>query len=234
MRTALPLLLLACTPSSDLDRVEPDHALPGESVRIYGDRLLPPLTVRLDPAEPGESVPLELTAHEPQLLQVTLPDSASAGLYDLVVTTGRQAIRAPASFRVLAPPQDVPCGGLYRANTKVSNITGEVVIDRFYRDGERETVKIELSDIASVELSTPAGPDGGRCNVITLVQGDGDRLRFADDATVDLSIRAHKLAQEIDRPIQVIEPQNPVASATATDRAGSVESSERMGDSDAP
>lgn len=231
MRTALPLLLLACTPSPDLGRVEPDHARPGESVRIYGDRLLPPLGVHLEPSESGDAVRLELTAHEPQLLQVTLPEAASEGLYDLVVTTGRQTVRAPASFRVIAPPQDVPCGGLYRANTKVSNITGEVVIDRFYQDGERETVKVELSDIASVELSTPDGPDGGRCNVITLVQRDGERLRFADDATVDLSIRAHKLAQEIGRPIQVIEPERPVASADATDHTGSAEIT---GDSDTP
>ncbi|TVQ87244.1 MAG: hypothetical protein EA397_18165 [Deltaproteobacteria bacterium] len=206
MRPALLSLLIACSGSPTLTAVEPDQALPGAELQIFGERLAAPVLVRVERPSPGEAQAIELPVEgvAPDAIQVKLPEQIEPGTYDVVVTTGRYALRAPAAFRVLQPLSDVPCGELYRANTRVSSVAGEVTIDKFFRDGERETVKVRLDEIVGVELANVPGPKGGRCSVITLVRSDGDRLRFADDPKVDLHDRAHKLAQEIGRPITTL------------------------------
>lgn len=211
MRYALPLLLAGCWSSPTLTVVEPDQAMPGEELQIYGERLTDPVEVRLESSAQGAAHTLTLTTSETERLAAQIPEEIEPGIYDVVVVAGRHLLRAPGSFRVLAPLRDVPCGQLYRANTKVSNVAGEVVIDKFFRSGERETVKVKLQEIATVEVGRVPGPSGESCSVITLVRSDGERLRFADDAKVDLENRAHKLAQEIGRPISVIS--DPVAEA---------------------
>ena len=207
MRLPLLLLLTACTPAPTVTAVEPNVAEVGASVQIVGERLAPPVAVRLvlTGVEGGDAVELAPTSATPERLEIAVPPDLAAGVYDLAVTTGRTTIQAPGSLRVTRPPADVPCGGLYRANTKVSTIAGEVVLDRFYRDGQRETVRAKLGDITAVELASLPLEDERSCSVITLVKGDGERLRFADDAAVDLSSRAHKLAQEIGRPLVTAE-----------------------------
>jgi len=217
LRSLLVLLLTACTPAPTVAAVEPNIAEVGEVVHVVGERLAPPIGVVLVPSDPGAGEPVTAgpaaaqiaaqatdivpTSSSPERIALTLPQDLAAGVYDVVVTTGRTTIKAPGSLRVTRPPVDVPCGGLYRANTKVSAIAGEVVLDRFYRDGQRDTVRAKLSDVASVELARVPIDGDATCSVITLVKGDGERLRFADDAAVDLSSRAHKLAQEIGRPL---------------------------------
>jgi hypothetical protein len=200
----LSATLIACSQPPTLTAVEPNRALPGEAVEIRGERLAAPVVVRLE-AEGRDAIELEPSAVSPERIALTLPEGAAAGTYDVVVVSGRATVRAPGGFLVLAPPADLPCGQLYRANTKVSALAGEVVIDRFYRGGERETLRAKLAEIASIEHARVPGPDGGPCSVITLIKADGERLRFADDDKLDLANRAQKLAQEIGRPLLAAE-----------------------------
>ena len=60
-------------------------------------------------------------------------------------------VRVSRGFTVKAVPQDEPCGKLYTANTAINAITGEVIVDRFYKDGKRETLRTKLTDISRVE-----------------------------------------------------------------------------------
>jgi hypothetical protein len=200
MRAALlSAMLFACSQPPSVTAVEPNRALPGEPVAVIGERFVEPVAVSLEGG--AAPVPIQPSSVAAGRVTLTIPDGTAAGTYDLVVRTSGVAVRAPGAFLVLAPPADEPCGGLYRANTKVAALAREVVIDRFYRDGHRETIRAKLDEIATIEHAKVPGPDGATCSVITLVKSDGERLRFADDAKVDLANRAQKLAQEIGKPV---------------------------------
>jgi hypothetical protein len=203
MRSPILLLLLAaCSAAPTLTEIDPSRAMPGERVVIRGERMVPPLVVRLRASE-GDQPEVSATVLEegPDHVAVELPGTLAPGHYDVVVASQTHALRGASSLLVLEPPSDKPCGNLYRANTKVSALAGEVVVDRFYASGERETITASLKDVASVELAAVALDEDRTCSVITLVKRDGERLRFADDPAVDLSARAKRLAEEIGRPL---------------------------------
>jgi len=104
---------------------------------------------------------------------------------------------------VQSPPPDVPCGGDYTANTQVSLARKIVVVERFYRDGARETVRTPLKDITRVEIERIQQAKGGHCSVIYMRLKNGTRIRFAESLTQDLKARGFKLAADLKTQVEV-------------------------------
>lgn len=213
LRPLLPIavLLAGCTQPPDVRAVSPSEGPAGTEIRVEGATFDPSLTVSLRPdgAQDAGS-PLSLTSTQPESFVGTVPTDLAPGPYTLVIEQNGLTVLVPTGFTVSAPVQDLPCGKLYTANTQVSPMTGVVTIDRFYRDGKRETVRKELAQVDRIEFEQ-IGVEGGKlCSVIYLRTREGERLRFADDledATpkegLDLEARAIKLGQEINKPVEV-------------------------------
>lgn len=201
---AMAVLLAGCTQPPMVNSVTPTEGLPGTEVDVMGERFGAEATVQLEPV--GGSVPVSMVLSERSavVLSGTVPEDLAPGAYTLVVVDGGTRIEVDPPFTVKAPVVDVPCGNLYTANTTTSLITKEVFIDRFYtKDGRRETLRIPLADLEGVEYERLAREDGSLCHVVWLRKGDGERVRYADDAKNDLKARAYKFAQELGKPISV-------------------------------
>lgn len=215
MRSALLSLVLAvaCSQPPAVSGVDPSEGLPGTELKVIGERFGDEVSLALAPRGGGEEVVLNVTSRTPIVLGATVPDAAPAGEYDLVVEVPGHQVRVTRGFTVRAVPVDEPCGRLYTANTAINAITGEVIVDRFYRDGKRETLRTKLTDIQQVEYEREVLDDGKVCSVVYLRKADGERFRFADDVKVDLKSRAYKLAQEIGKSVEVTR-EDPVPEAT--------------------
>ena len=221
-RAALAIIvsLAACSSPPDVTVVDPSEGPAGSMVRIEGTGFQPTVSVGLR-AEGSADTALSVQTIKPTALTVKVPDALEAGAYTLVVAQGGNEVLVPSGFTVAAPVQDQPCGNLYTANTQVSPITEQVVIDRFYtKDDKRETVRVGLDKVKRVAFEKVA-VDKGLCSVIYLDTADGKRLRFADaiesgDAKkgLDLKARAYKLGQEIGKPVDVTREDAPPAADT--------------------
>jgi len=101
---------------------------------------------------------------------------------------------------VKAPPPDVPCGGDYTANTQVSWVRKVIVVDRFYKDGAREVLRTPFNDVTKIEIEA-VPHEKGTCSVVYILKTDGSRLRYAESLTEDLTARAYKFANELQKPV---------------------------------
>jgi len=221
-------LLAACTQPADVSLVDPSEGPPGSAVRIEGEHFDSTVSVllRADGSTEGGAA-LSLSTVSAERLAGKLPAEIEPGSYTLVVSQRGTEVLVPGAFTVKSAQKDVPCGHLYRANTQVSPITEQVVIDRFYRDGKRETVRVDLDDVEKIEFEKVA-TDKGLCSVIYIKTADGRRLRFADDletaehdSGLDLKARAYKLGQEISKSVDVTrEDDPPETPAKAAEGAG--------------
>ncbi len=224
-----PLLLagaLACTEPPEVSGVDPAQGRPGTAFQVQGERFTAGTTLTLSPQGGGEATELAISRRSPEALHSTIPEGTAAGTYDLLVATPNQVLVLDGGFEVVAPPVDTPCGHLYTANTAVNLGTGEVVVDRFFPDDKRETVRVPLTEIARVEYERLAQDGGKTCHVVYLRRKEGGRLRFMDDAEVDLKARAYKLAQELGVPVEVTR-EDPVATPDDTDAAATGQASDK-------
>ena len=201
--------LMARTQPADVTVIDPSVGPPGSQVRIEGERFgaTVKVSLRADGAEVDH--PLTLQTITPEALVAQVPQTVPPGSYSLVVSHGGTDVIVPSGFTVQAAEQDVPCSNLYRANTQVSPITEQVVIDRFYADNRRETIRVPLDEVERIEFERVT-TDKGLCSVIYIKTDDGRRLRFADDirtrehdSGLDLKARAYKLGQEISKSVDV-------------------------------
>lgn len=104
------------------------------------------------------------------------------------------------------PGAEVPCGGGYETNTQLALAKQLVVVDRFYEDGRRQTLRVPLGEVDHVQIERVPRATGGLCSVVWLHKTDGTRLIFDDDADADLTGRARHLAVSMGRPLQEPPP----------------------------
>ena len=64
-----------------------------------------------------------------------------------------------------------PCGGLFTAAVAYSKAAREVTIQRSWRDGREEIVRVDADDVEGIEYELVTTDDGGLCSVIYLQQG---------------------------------------------------------------
>jgi hypothetical protein len=197
------LLGIACSQPPAVSGVDPSEGLPGSTLQVVGERFGDEVSLALAPSAGGDRVALDVTARSAVVIGATVPEAAPPGDYDLIVTVPGHEVRVKGGYVVRAVPVDEPCGKLYTANTAINAITGEVIVDRFYKDGKRETLRTKLDDITQVEYERVAVADGQLCSVVYLRTEEGGRFRFSDDIKVDLKQRAYKLGQEIGKSVKV-------------------------------
>ena len=197
------LVMLACSQPPAVSGVDPSEGLPGSEIKVVGERFGDEVSLSLSPVGGGDEVLLNVTERTAIVLSAVVPDTAPAGKYDLVVEAPGHEVRVKKGFTVKAVPKDEPCGKLYTANTATNMIVGEIVVERFYKDGRRETLRTKLTDIEQVEYERVAVGDGKLCSVVYLRKTDGDRFRYSDDIKVDLKQRAYRFAQSINKPVVV-------------------------------
>lgn len=126
----------------------------------------------------------------------------------LVWLAGCDALHeAAAPVDAASPPAigtgEAPCAGGYEANTQLALAKEQVVVDRFYDDGRRETVRVPLDAVDRLAVESIPQGDGRACSVIWLHRTDGSRLIFDDDAEADLTPRARELGAAMGRPVDV-------------------------------
>lgn len=198
--------LLACAADPVVSGVDPASVEPGATVVVTGENFAEGATVAL--SGPGGDVGLDSVVVKGVILaEGKVPDTVAPGTYDLKVTVdGRTGVRAGA-LEVVKLPDEVPCGGMYHANTQLSLAREVIVIDRFYqkgpRDGERETLRLPLDELTGVEYELVKMDDGTLCSVIFVRHKDGHRVMFDDDTEVDLKDRAYRMSRDIGKPITV-------------------------------
>jgi hypothetical protein len=194
-------LLVACS-GPEVREVSPSEIPAGEAIAIRGENLeSPDATVAL--TQPGGvTVPLEITSRAPDQIEASVPVRVQPGTYDVVVTRGRSESGLPGALVVGRPRDDVPCTGEYTANTQLSLGRRLVVIDRFYRNGERDTVRIPTEEVEKIEYERRV-EKGETCSAIFVRKKDGARLVFDDDPAVELKDRAGKMARDLGVPFEV-------------------------------
>lgn len=196
-------VLLGCQRTPVVVSVDPAEVPAGEIVRVHGENFGEPVQVSLKTGD-GLVVALEdVSIVGPGEIAATVPLRTSPGQYDVVVTVEGEAHGKSRGLLVGHPREDTPCSGEYTANTQLSLVRKQVVIDRFHRNGERETLRISADEVERVEYERRA-TDAGACSVIWLRLGDGRRVVFDDDLTVDLEDRARRMAEDLDKPFEVV------------------------------
>ena len=198
--------LLACASAPQVAGVDPSSAKPGEMVRVLGDGFGPGATVAL--VGPDARFSLEDVAVQGVVaVDGKVPLSVATGTYGIEVTVDGRVGTLASALTVEVPPTEVPCAGDYQANTQLSLARGLIVIDRFFqrgaRNGERETLRLEINALAGVEYELVRMDDQRLCSVIFVKGKDGRRYMFDDDTDVDLKDRAYRLGREIGVPVTV-------------------------------
>jgi hypothetical protein len=198
--------LLACASAPQVAGVDPSSAKPGDMVRVLGDGFGPGATVTLVSGD--LRVPLEgPTPQGVVAVDGKLPVDLAPGVYTVEVAVDGRVGASASTLTVELPPVEVPCAGDYQANTQLSLARGLIVIDRFFqrgpRNGERETLRLEISSLSGVEYELVRMDDQRLCSVIFVKGKDGRRYMFDDDTEVDLKDRAYRLGREIGAPVTV-------------------------------
>ncbi|MBW1878975.1 MAG: hypothetical protein JRJ84_11475 [Deltaproteobacteria bacterium] len=198
--TFLVVFLLGCT-TPTLSSVEPWRAAPGERVQVAGEHFTPRVQVYLAKDGQPRAALEQVELAGPTRLSAVLPEE-EPGIYDLVVERRGRAGRLPSALELLPEVDETPCSDEFTANTELSIMREEVVVDRFYRNGERQTVRLGLEEIARVEYELV--DDGIRqCSVIYLRTTENKRVVFNDDTKVDLRERARKIARDMGKELEV-------------------------------
>jgi hypothetical protein len=211
------LVWLACSSAPTVTSVDPNPAQPGQLVKIFGEDFGEGATVGLS-EEDGVATSLEeVSVAGLVMLEGTVPVHISPGKYEVTVNVDGKTGKMPVELVIELPVTEVPCSGEYTANTQVSLTRKEAAIDRFYKNGERETVRVSIDEIVKIEVEKRQTEDQ-TCSVIWFVKNDGKRLIFADDTKVDLKDRAYKLARDMGKDIaditQLAEPTEPTQPPT--------------------
>ena len=223
-RTLLVLGLMACSTPPKLTGVEPKEVPPGAAVTLMGEGFGDGATVQLVASGAPAGQLADLSVKGPVVLEGKVPDGTADGTYDLVLDVGGQAVTLPGALVVKAPFVDTPCGTEYTANTQFSIARKVVVIDRFYKSGEKETVKTPFDAIERIEYELVEKEGGGYCSVVYLKKTNGTRLRYADDDKQDLKSLAYKFANDMGKAIEVTREDAPaMPEATADGDEGASE-----------
>jgi len=191
-------LALACsTRAPVISSVKPTEIHPGSTLTILGSGFDGSAAVSLL-TERGDVIVLQQLSAEGQVvLEGQIPESVAPGSYDVQVDVAGEVAVFVAAVTVQAALAEVPCSDRYTANTQLSLATGVVVVDRFYADGRRETVRTPLVDLKRVEYELIRQDTDTFCSAIYLRRRDGGRVLFADDSDVDLKQRAYRLARDM-------------------------------------
>lgn len=199
----LALLMLAgCSRTPTLSSVAPTELSPGEDVQIFGESFGPDMLVYLTLDGKDAVVLGGVDVQGDGLVIGTVPERLAPGVYDVLVDRKGRRASLDDALHVVPPVDEVACSDAYTANTELSLVRQEVVVDRFYRDGDRQTVRMPLEKVERVEYELLRDGDG-RCSVIYLRTADGRRVVFDDDREVDLRERAVKIAQDMGRPLEI-------------------------------
>lgn len=202
MSRLLLLILAACgSPAPVISGVDPAEALPGDTVKVMGENFGEGVSVTI------AGQPATTRALGPVLLEVDLPEGVEPGETQLVVTVGDQS--SSQAFTVAEVKEDVPCAGAYTANTQLSLAREVVVIDKFFKDETRETLRIPIGEISQVEYELIAKDTDKPCSVIFVRTEDGQRHMFDDDHDVDLKERAYSMARDMGKKVSVTREDAP-------------------------
>lgn len=203
------LLLLACSSGPILTGIDDADLHPGQSFRLAGDGFEGSVEVFVaaEGIEPTRLEAVKLIDHT--TVEARIPPGLAVGTYRVGLRQDGRDVLLPTPLQVVPLPDDAPCNGEYTANTQLSLARELVVIDRFYRTSERETVRIELDDIDKIDYELQQLDDGTRCSAIFLHTKDGRRVVFADDTSVELKERAYKLGRDIERRVEVTRQDAP-------------------------
>jgi len=204
VRSAWFLFAVACMGSPEITSVAVPEVSGGQVVAVAGSGFAPGTVARLQAVD-AETVPLEVVVTSRHELSATLPAWVRPGVYDLVVERDGVVNIAPGAVTVVPPREEVACAGEYTANTELSLVRAQVVIERYYRDGDRETVTLPLDTIARVEFEATEDAQG-MCSAVFLRTEDGRRIVFHDDRTVDLRERAWRVATTMGKELEVTRP----------------------------
>lgn len=202
------LLLWACERAPVVHRVSPLEVPAGETLVVTGENfgLTPTLTLR----GPSER-PLEIVATEGKLT-ARVPRDLQAGVYAVDVGADALSTSVEQGLIVIAPLEDLPCTNDFTANTLTSPHQRQIVLDRFYPAGRRDTLVVPFDSIQRVEYERRRLPSGSVCNAVYLARTDGRRVLFTDGAA-SLVSRAERLATTIGKALVTVRDDE-IAAAT--------------------
>ncbi len=196
------LWMVGCHRGAVVESVAPQQVPAGERIEVFGQYFRDDLQWALVQGElnfPLEQVVLDSSNQ----FGAIVPVHTQPGTYDLVNLDGGEADGVTSALVVQAPRAERPCTGEYTINTQLSLMKRQIVIDRFHRGGERETLRLAADDIAAIEYERRP-TDRGYCSAIFLRRDDGARILFDDDLKVELKDRAQKMARDLDKPIELL------------------------------
>jgi hypothetical protein len=202
------LTLLACSTPPTVSSIDPTESLPGAPVKILGADFVEGVQVNL---VAGDTViPLaDAQLRGPVLIEGTIPEALPTGVYTVRLQFGDAVISLDEALSITAPEVEVACGGAYIANTQLSLARKVVVIDRFYENKDRETLRIDFSSVVQVEYELVKRDDETLCSIIYIRKKDGTRVVFDDDTRVDLKERAYKIGSAIGKKVAVTRQDAP-------------------------
>lgn len=218
MRSAWFLLAVACSGTPQIASVSTPEVSGGQSVAVEGRGFVPGMAARLQTAG-DDPVPLVVAVESRRALTARLPSWVRPGVYDLVLERAGEVTLAPGAVTVISPREEIACAGEYTANTELSLARAQVVIERYYRDGDRETVTVPLEQVTRIEYEMSDDAQGP-CSAVFLRTDDGRRIVFHDDRTVDLRDRAWRVATTMGKELEVTRPD---AAAMTDDDAATPE-----------
>lgn len=189
--------LLACA-NPRIDSVTPLDVAAGDAVVVRGRDLEGSCTAELAD-EAGAVVVLETRATDgavpEEVCSLRVPRDLRPGRFVVTVHVGETSRTLPDGILVGRPREEEACTGRFTSNTQVSVTRGEVAVDRFFKDGFRDTVRVAIADIDRIEYE-----ETGACGAVFLRDRDGGRVLF-QDGPPPLEERAKTLARTIDRPL---------------------------------
>jgi len=198
------VLLAACSRTPAIESVSPAQVSQGATLTVHGSHFGRGTNAHLVGGS-GERVPLVVHRDSTEQLEAKLPARVRRGQWTLVVGRSGQSVWLVDAVHVVPPREEPACTDAYTANTEISLARGEVVIDRYYPNGDKEHVRLGLDDVRRVELEHAQHADGP-CNAIYLRTEDGRRVVFHDDRTADLRGRAWRVAQSMGKELEVVAP----------------------------
>ena len=190
--------LIACGSAPQIQSIDPKEALPGATLKILGADIVAPVSVSLVQGE--QSVPMAAELRGPVLVEGTLPAELAAGTWTVRLDSAGTVVELADALTITAVAVEEPCAGKWKANTQLSLARDLVVIDRFYEDGERETLRVPIPEIEQVEYELVQLPEEKLCSVIYMKKKDGTRVAFDDDTRLNLEPRAYKLGNVMKKP----------------------------------
>jgi hypothetical protein len=202
------LTLIACSTPPTVSTIDPSETRPGAQVKILGADFVEGVEIQLVSGE--TIVPLaDAQLRGPVLIEGTLPEDLPSGVYTVRLQFGEAIVSLEEALSITAPEVEIACGGEYTANTQLSLARKVVVIDRFYKNKDRETLRIDFSAVEQVEYELVKRDDATLCSIIYIRQKDGTRVVFDDDTRVDLKERAYKIGSAIGKKVAVTRQDAP-------------------------